>query len=256
MIRVFRAAFWFEATSNSRTYGQWMPVITAPLYTAIFLAIIGLADRGDLAGYAVLAPALIVLWRNALFEAGEIIETERWGGTLEGLVATPAPVGIVVLGRTLAVLAYGSLGFVASWATAALGFGILVPIHHPGWFVATVAATIFAMAGTCTIMAAVFVLARSARTFQNTLSYPIYVLGGVLVPVTLLPEWVQPLSRGIFLYWGADLLRDTLTPSAVEAPWFRLAMVVALGIAGFALGWWALGRILAKVRESGSLASA
>lgn len=256
MIRAFTAAFWFEATVHSRTYGQWIPVITAPLYTAIFLAITGYAGRDDLVGYAVLAPALIVLWRNALFEAGEIIEREKWDGTLEALVATPAPIGVIVLGRTLAVLAYGSLGFIASWATAALAFGVVVPIHHPGWFAATVAATIFAMAGTCTIMAAVFVLARSARVFQNTLSYPIYVLGGVLVPVTLLPAWLQPLSRGIFLYWSADLMRDTLTAEALDSPWFRLSMVLVLGVIGFALGRWLLGRILTKVRETGTLAVA
>ncbi len=249
-----RAAFRFQLATSKREYGQLMPLFTTPLMTIIFLAIAQQAGREDLSGHAVLAPALIALWGTSLMVAGEIIDNERWSGTLEGVIATPTPLGVVVLGRVLAVMVVGCLGFVESWLVAAGLFGVIVAIPHPGWFVATLAVTVFAMAGTATIMAAVFVLARSARTFQNTLSYPIYVLGGVLVPVAMLPGWVQPLSWLVFLSWASDLFRDTLTAAPIEAPLLRLAVVAALGAVGFAVGHWMLRRILAKVRESGSLA--
>ena len=250
------AAFRFQLAHSRREYGQLMPLVTAPIMTVIFLSIAQQAGRHDLTGHAVLAPALIALWGTSLFIAGEIIDAERWAGTLEGVVATPTPLGTVVLGRVLAVMAIGSIGFVESWLVAAALFGVVVPIPHPGWFVATLAATIFAMAGTATIMSAVFVLARSARTFQNSLSYPIYVLGGVLVPVSMLPGWVQPLTRLVFLSWASDLFRDTLTDAPLNAPLLRLTVVVALGAAGFALGHRMLQRILSKVRDTGTLAHA
>ena len=111
----------------------------------------------------------------------------------------------------------------------------------------------FAVAGTALIMASLFVLTRSARTFQNSLSYPFYVLGGVLVPVSYLPDWLRPLSSGVFLSWSADLLRASLAPAPVHRLAFRLAMIVLLGLAGLALGRLALGRILDRLRTSGEL---
>lgn len=255
-MRALAAAFGFQLATSRRDYGQLMPLFTAPLMTVIFLAIAQQAGRDDLTGHAVLAPALIALWGTSLMVAGEIIDNERWAGTLEGVIATPTPLGVVVLGRVLAVMVVGCLGFVESWLVAALLFDVVVPIPHPGWFVATLAVTVFAMAGTATIMAAVFVLARTARTFQNTLSYPVYVLGGVLVPVDMLPAWVQPLARVVFLSWASDLFRDSLTAVPVDRPLARLAVVAVLGALGFAAGRWALRRILEKVRVTGSLVQA
>ncbi len=255
-MRALGAAFGFQLAASKREYGQLMPLLTAPLMTVIFLAIAQQAGRDDLTGHAVLAPALIALWGTSLMVAGEIIDNERWAGTLEGIVATPTPLGVVVLGRVLAVMVIGCLGFVESWLVAAGLFDVVVPIPHPGWFLAALAATVFAMAGTATIMAAVFVLARTARTFQNTLSYPVYVLGGVLVPVEMLPSWVQPLTRLVFLSWASDLFRDSLTAGPMEAPLLHLTAVLVLGALGFLGGHLMLRRILAKVRASGSLAHA
>jgi ABC-2 type transport system permease protein len=103
-------------------------------------------------------------------------------------------------------------------------------------------------------MAALFVLARSTRTFQNSLSFPFYVLGGVLAPVSLLPGWLQPLSAAVFLSWAADLLRDSLDAAPVDRAAFRVGIVVLLGAVGFALGQLLLYRILTRLRHRGELA--
>lgn len=251
-----RAAFVFQLSYVRRDRDQLMPLFASPLYTVIFLAITRAAGRDDLSGYAVLAPALIALWAVSLMSAGEVIDSERHEGTLEAVIATPVSLGVVMFGRVLAVVAIGCVAFVESWLTAALLFGVVVPIPQPGWFLATLLATVLAMAGTATIMASVFVLARSARTFQNVLSYPVYVLGGVIVPVSLLPDWIQPVSRLVFLSWSADLFRDSLQTAPLVAPLPRLGAVLLLGAAGFAVGVWMLRRILARVRGSGTLAYA
>ena len=135
-------------------------------------------------------------------------------------------------------------------------FGVRVEVHHPELLAATLALTVLATSGAGVIMASVFVVARSVRNFQNALTYPVYVLAGVLVPVSLLPDWVEPFSRAIFLSWSADLLRDALQPAAVGSAGARLAAVAALGIANFAVGYAALTRMLRRVRASGTLGHA
>lgn len=138
---------------------------------------------------------------------------------------------------------------------ARLIFGATVTIHHVGAFLLTVVATLAAMAGTAVGMAALFVLARNAVTFSNSASYPFYVLGGILVPVSLLPHWVRPVSDIIFLSWSADLLRATLRVAPIHHLWLHLGMVALLGACGYAVGLGALRVILVRVRKSGELST-
>jgi ABC-2 type transport system permease protein len=117
----------------------------------------------------------------------------------------------------------------------------------------TLTAAAFAMSGTAVIMAAVFALGRSARIFQQTVTYPFYVLGGILVPVSLLPFWVRPFSRLVFLSWSADLLRASLSPAPVDQVALRLAAIVGLGLASFVGGTYLLRRVLDRVRALGTM---
>lgn len=252
-MRTFAAAYGFQLSTMRRSLADFQPLITAPFFTVIFLAITEYAGRADLRPYAVLAPTLITLWGMALNVAGELIDSERWSGTLEALIATPASFPSIISGRIAAVTTVSLLAFVESWLVAWALFGVVVTVVHPAVFAATIAVTAFAMAGTASMMSAVFVLARSARIFQNTLSYPFYVLGGVLVPVSLLPGWLEPLSRVVFLSWAADLMRDSLTGGAVPDVALRLAAVLGLGAAGLFAGVLMLRRVLTRVRTLGTL---
>ncbi len=255
-MRAFAAGFRLQLRIIRSDPDYFMPLVPVPLFAVAFLAIIEHAGRRDLAEYALMAPVLIALWALSLSASGEIVQGDRWSGTLEPGVASPSSFPAVVLGRVFAVTSVALFAFVEVWIVGRLLFGIPIEIHHPTAFVLTVLASSAAMAGTATIMAALFVLARSARTFQNSLSYPFYVLGGVLVPVSLLPDWLEPLSAGVFLSWSAGLLRDTLQPDAIRDVPLRLGVILGLGVLGFAAGQLLLHRILRRVRTSGELAAA
>jgi ABC-2 type transport system permease protein len=233
-----------------------MPLATAPFYAIVFLAIFESAGRGDLTPYAFMAPVLMTLWQLSLVTSGETVADDRWLGTLELAVVAPASFAVPIVGRVLAVTSVALLSFGEVWLVARALFGIEIVFHHPAVFVLTLTATALAMSGTALIMAALFVVTRSARTFQNSLSFPFYVLGGVLVPVSYLPDWLEPLSAVVFLSWAADLLRDSFAPAPVEDLGFRLAMVLALGAAGFVVGRLLLARLLRHVRETGEVSVA
>lgn len=251
-MRTFLSALRFQLRTIHRDVGNLQLFITAPFFTVIFLLIVQHSGRGDLTGHAVLAPGIIALWGMALLVSGEVIANDRWAGTLETTVAAPAPLGVLLVGRITGITLLSLVSFFESWLVA-LAFGVRVEIHHLGIFVAALVATAFATAGTALIMSATFVLTRTARTFQNSLSYPFYVLGGVIVPVALLPGWIQPPSRLVFLSWSADLLRDSLAPETVSAPVARLAVVAGLGAMGFVLGRALLARTVDRVRRTGTL---
>lgn len=254
-MKTFLAACRFQLVFSSRQPDTVHVLATSPLFTLVLLSIAAHSQRPDFAVSAVLAPVFMSLWTLALFTAGDIISEDRSRGVLEAIVATPARFVTVVLGRlcTVTLLSLVSVG--ESWLVARLFFGISLGVVHPVVFVMCLVVSALAMAGTASILSALFVLMPSARIVQNTLSYPIYLLGGLLVPVAQLPEWVRPLSHLIFLSWSADLLRSSVSGS-INGWGAAVATIAALGLAAAGVGAVLIGRILRRVRRTGMLAHA
>lgn len=251
-------AVWVGYRLQTRAFRAYpdslFPLFMTPFLALIFLMILDHAGREDLAPYAVVAPVFMALWWVSVTTAGGVIAWDRWQGMLELHVAAPAAFPLVVFGRILAVTTIGLVGFVEVWVIAKLLYPVDFTVRHPLAFAITLLASAAAMAATGVALASLFVLARNAITFVNSASYPFFVLGGVLVPVSFLPDWVEPVSSAVFLSWSADLLRSTLAPQPVDAFAFRIAMVLSLGAAGLAIGAAAMGYFLTKVRRSGELA--
>lgn len=229
-----------------------IPFFTAPMFSVIFQMIFKHAGRQDLTGYAAVAPVFIALWWMALFNSGWTITIERWNGTIEMLVAAPSSFAAVIFGRITTTTLAGIISFGETWIVARL-FGTKIHIEHPWAFLATIVVTLAAMAGTAVAMASMFVLARNAVTFSNSASFPFYVLGGILVPVSLLPHWIRPISSVVFLSWSADLLRAGLRSTPIHDFGYRLGMVGLLGGCGLGIGVWAMHVILRRVRGTGEL---
>lgn len=245
----FRLQLWFYRSQPD----MWIPLITAPLYTVIFSMILRHSGRNDIAGYAVVAPFFMALWWFALFHGGSIIQRDRSEGTLEPQAATPVGLPMVLLGRIAAIMLVGLVSFVEVWLFGALVLDLDVTIYHPGVLAGTMIVTIFAMASTALLFSGLFVLSRSAATYTNSASYPFYVLGGIIVPVALLPGWVQPLSRMVFLSWAANLLRASFTAEPVPHLAESFGAVVALGLGTLASSVMMIRWVLRQVRATGEM---
>ena len=230
-----------------------VPLLTAPLYGVIFTVIMRNGGRPDLVGPASLAPFYMSLWWFALFSGGWIIQTDRWEGTLEYAVSAPASFAACILGRITATLMPAGVAFAETWVFARYVLGGQVTIRHWAVFTLSFTLTLYAMAATALLMAAVFVLARNAVTFSNSASFPFYVLGGILVPVALLPGWLQPLSKAVFLSWSADLLRASVSPGPVPHLALGLGAIAALGCAAGLAGCLTLFYLLRRLRTHGEL---
>lgn len=241
----------FQIVTADRSYLN--EIVANPFFAIIFIGVVKAAGREDLTSFALVAPVLITLWGMALEISGDVVDYDRGTGILEEVVATPTPLPVVVFGRVLTVSSLSLVAVAETWAVARFGFGVTVPVEHPILLLVTLVLTSLAMTGTALIMAAAFVLARSARTYQNTLNYPIYLLSGVLVPLSFLPGWLRPLGRCLFLSWSADLLRGCLRPGPVDGALAALAMVLLLGATGFLVGRVLLARVLQHVRQLGTL---
>ncbi|GLZ31121.1 hypothetical protein Lesp02_33090 [Lentzea sp. NBRC 105346] len=102
------------------------------------------------------------------------------------------------------------------------------------------------------LYAAAMMLSRNSAVYGNFLSFPIYILSGVMVPVSYLPDFLEPLSRLVFLSWSADLMRDSLAAASVPNAGWRLLVIIGLGATGLVGGRVLLSAVLRRAREQGA----
>jgi ABC-2 type transport system permease protein len=253
LTRVFLAGLRFQALILRRSPAELIALLTTPLFTLAFAAIIVHAGQQDLAPYAIVGPAVMAIWSMALNVSGDIVDSERHNGTLEATLTTPVSLIVLVLGRITAVTLVSLLSLAESTLIAWMAFGLTIHFPHPGLFALTVALTAAATAGTATAFSGLFVLARSARIFQNSLAYPIYLLSGAMIPPALLPAWLRPITQIMFLSWSTGLMRDAMRTAPAPGAAGRLAVIAALGAVAYTAGVWLLARVLRRVRTAGTV---
>jgi len=181
---------------------------------------------------------------------------DRGQARLEPMVAAPTSVATFLFGRIMALMGFGLLSFLEVWAVGRLVFGVSFPFEHPFELFVTLGLTALATGGLAVAFAALLVMTRNAYTFTNSASFPLYVLGAVFVPVTFLPDWIQPISSVFFVSWSSDLLRATLHAEPVGDFWARLGMIVFLGTVTFVIGRVILHFVLKRMRANGELSLA
>lgn len=229
------------------------PIGTMPLMALVSVAILVHSGRAELAAYGLVAATLMTVGQMGLFVASEVIFRERQWQTLELTVATPAPYLFVLFPRVLVLTLIGLVGFAESWLLTRVVFGLSLTVYHPLLLIATLVATALASAGTAVLTSALFSLGQQVRTFQNAVNGPLYLLGGVLVPISYLPALLQPVSPFVFFYWSAKLMRSAFEPATPDDVAQGLLAILALGAAALLLGSLVLARMLDRLRRHGAL---
>jgi ABC-2 type transport system permease protein len=187
--------------------------------------------------YVALGAGLMGMWSATLFGSGGAIQFNRWQGTLEVLVAAPASFLVVLVGMTMATASIGLYSIAATLFWGRVFFGVPLHFVHPVQFAVALPVAVVGLGLLGLVMASTFVLYRNANAFSNLLEYPIWLITGLLVPVALLPGWVEPISWVLAPTWGVEAIRnaalggDTLEPIAMCV----LLSLVYLGVGALTL---------------------
>jgi ABC-2 type transport system permease protein len=201
--------------------------------------------------YASLGAAVMGIWGATSTAAGAALARERWHGTLELLVAAPASFALILLPTTIAMASIGIYSMVATLLWGWLVFGIELTIDDPLAFVLAVPATVVSIGALGFLLAVAFVRFRQAWALGNMLEYPVWLVSGFLVPLTLFPTWVLPISWALAPTWGINAIRDAALGGSA---WPDIAMALALGAAYVAGGIVLVDRALRAAREKATLA--
>ncbi len=185
----------------------------------------------------------------------ETIAWERWEGTLEYTMMAPVRRSSQLLGSTLYAIAYGLVHTAVILVVLTAFFGL--DLSHADF----VTAAAFMLVGSMSfigigMMAAVLPLLYVERGAQITfvLQSLLLLVSGVYYPVSILPEWMQVVSRlspATYILDGvrAALIEGTSLPALLADVWPLVVMAVVF----IPLGIWVFGRAERYAKRTGRL---
>ena len=256
MIRFLRLFWigWLLSMKNLTRSGLFVftsliePLIFATLSYYLFKA----GHRPGTLLYASLSAGLMGIWTSTLFGSGGVIAWQRWQGTLEPTVAAPPPLMLIIFPLTVSTASIGLYSLTATLVWGRLVFGIPLHLAHPFTFALAIPVTIVTFGVLGLVIGASFVLYRNSSALSNMLEFPVWLVTGALVPLSLLPGWIHPLSWILSPTWGFRAVRAAAIGGDA---WPAIGMCVALGapyalVAAYFVRWF---EVRARVRATLSL---
>jgi len=203
------------------------------------------AESFDMAQTAV--PGFLVLFVFLAAQAMAVsIYDEKRVGSYRRLMAAPIsraqlllgkgiPNMIIVLVQTVVILGFGTLGF--RW----LGRQPLQLGSHPLALVLLVLAMALCSTGLGMFIAALARTQNQIGGLSSMLLWGTGVLGGSMIPLFLLEQFLGPLPRVVPQYWANRGLENLLLRGVgLEAVWPQIVALLAFALAFFGVGLWRL----------------
>jgi ABC-type transport system involved in cytochrome c biogenesis permease component len=224
---------------------------------------------------------LVVFWVLYRFDdvplvrhMGELLTVTALGGACFGLPTTmvserergvwrryrlaPVSTGTLVAGtiaaRYVLLLTAGLLQL-----ALAMGIGMPMPRHPIDLFVAFTLVS-FAFIGLGLVIAMMADNVPAVQALGQCVFLPMLVIGGVAVPLSILPEWAQRVSSFFPGRYAVEALQSAVTGDGIRTAWFAAFALVLIGaaasIAGAMMFRWDAQQRFARARGKGWVAAA
>jgi ABC-2 type transport system permease protein len=162
---------------------------------------------------------------------------ERWYGTWRRLLAAPLHPRELVFGKLVVGVLLFTVQFLAMLAFGAFALGIDFGAR-PGLVFVVVLSTALVASALGLLLTALTPNPLRMAALANVLVLLLAALGGAIVPLTLMPSWMQPLALLTPHYWALEALRDVMIRGGgFGEVWRELAVLWGVAAAAFVAGW-------------------
>jgi ABC-2 type transport system permease protein len=205
------------------------------------------ADEGTRVAVGVL---LTSFWASTIWTSAGILRRERFQGTLARALTGVRDPRLIVWGKSFGASLL-SAGTVAATVTVTF-VALRQPVHLGRPFALVVGLVVLLVSGMALgmLLGGIFVYSRYGPQLSSATMYPVFLFGGMLVPLDLLPPFAGWASAAISLRW----LQEYLTSVTADTGGSRglvaaVVVTVGYGLAGSAL----FQRIVDHARRKGDL---
>jgi ABC-2 type transport system permease protein len=238
----------------SRSPFDLFVVVGAPLIFATLAYFMFGGENSQELLVAAIASGVMGIWSSTTAQGAGALQRQRSLGILELLVASPTPFWAVALPITLAISAIGIYSLATGLVYVRLFYGIAITISNWWAFAVAVPATILSIGALGFMFASALVRFRSAFMIGNLFEWPVWTICGLLIPVSVLPAWLQPVSWILAPTWGMRALRAATTGHG--SVWADIGMCAALAAVYLVVGSVFVSRFLDLARARATLALA
>ena len=208
----------------------------------------------SLSGIVILGIVVYLLYNRILQVMGRSFQTERWSGTLETILLTPASKFMIVLANGLTALVESSpLIFavvILSWAA----YGFQTDITSPLLFVFVVISTMVSLLSMGIFFSGVYLASTLMEQLTGAIQSPLRFISGTTYPVTALPLVLQYVAFLFPITYSIQVLRESvLTGAGFYAAAGYLASLYASSVAFALVGYAVFVLVERRLRRSGEI---
>lgn len=135
-------------------------------------------------------------------------------GTLESLLVTPTSITTILLSSYLYKLLYTSLRIGMYFLLGIFVFGVEFNFNNVFGLVTTFILTLLPFIGLGLMSASFIIVLKQGSPISYLVTTSSGLFGGVMYPVNVLPEWLQPVSNFIPITHGLEAMRRLLLNKA------------------------------------------
>ncbi|MEU5101052.1 MULTISPECIES: ABC transporter permease [unclassified Streptomyces] len=227
-------------------------LVNSGMLPAVFLVTAVETGRPDRDGATelVVAVALTALWGSTVWMSGGVLRRERTYGTLARCVSGVWSPYLVLLGKSLGATVTSVGAILVSTGVTAAALGLPLSVAHPGWIAVSLVVLVCSGTALGALVSCLFLVTRNGLVWSHALMYPVFVLGGLLIPADALPEWLRWVPEVISLHWIKDCMVGAVTGDVTATP-LGIATLLTLGY--FSAAGFAYRRSVEVSRKGGTL---
>jgi ABC-2 type transport system permease protein len=224
----------------------------------IFVSI-GFLLGGGLLAQEDLAPALLgyltwVFVSSAVSDLSYGVHSEITAGTLEQMVMSPTPVGLLLIGRVLANMIVSAIQVVLMALCMTVLLGVRIPFRWQG--LPVLVTTLVGVLGFGFLVAGATLVFKQIQSVISLMNNALAFLNGTFLPVAAMPGWMAVIARTLPSTQGVIVLRQVVFEGYSLGAVWRNGSLVWLAVHStvcFAVGWLAFVHCERLAKRHGSL---
>ncbi|PKO23425.1 MAG: hypothetical protein CVU38_04100 [Chloroflexi bacterium HGW-Chloroflexi-1] len=233
-VTVFTAIYAWQRPASYLTIKFIVPFLQMSFF--VYLAKFTLGP--DKLAYVAIGNAVQLVAFNTLMGVAMTMAGEKWNGTLQTLLTTPANRLMIFASRALVHVLDGIAGAVIGLLYAGLFFGVSFAQTDFLALAVVLFISSLTLTGLGLIVASLSLFTRTVEPIMNTAYLLIFLLAGINFPVEQLPVWLRPLSYLIPLTYGVEAARQAIAGASLALLSSSLLIMLGLFLAEGTLGYY------------------
>ncbi len=247
-MNVFQSArvFWSSAVIAKKALFDWlspglwlMQLFTMSLFQMAFFVYISVYVGNPQATvtYVAVGNAVQSIAYVAIFAVTNVTTEEKEAGTLPGILVTPANRFALFVGRAMFQVFNSIATVVIALFYAAVIFGVDFSGANLLTLAVVILVTAFATVGFGLMLSSLGFYLRTSMVVANIFLFMGLLFCGVNFPVTMLPEFLQPIAYIFPITYATDAARMAVGGAGVGEVWNYLGAELAVMIVAILIGY-------------------